>query len=151
MKRFCILACGLLFAAVGSSATAQTAADQTFSFVRIVADAKGGSAFIDDEMRMFEMSQGPNIPPTAATGPIRSRAMTILCPPAGGEAGWHAAPRQLINIVLSGKVEVEVTSGEKREFGPGDVIQLEDTTGKGHVTRVLSDEGACFASVTDAR
>jgi hypothetical protein len=33
---------------------------------------------------------------------------------------------------------VEVSDGEKRVFGPGSVLLVEDTTGKGHITRSLT-------------
>jgi hypothetical protein len=32
---------------------------------------------------------------------------------------------------------VEVSDGEIRRFGPGDVTLVEDVTGKGHITRSL--------------
>lgn len=37
-------------------------------------------------------------------------------------------------------VEVRVTDGAVRRFGLGTVVQLEDTTGAGHATRVLPGE-----------
>jgi len=40
-------------------------------------------------------------------------------------------------VQIDGRVELEVSDGEKRVFGPGSVLLLEDTTGKGHVTRSL--------------
>lgn len=40
-------------------------------------------------------------------------------------------------IILCGTVEVRTTDGVARQFGPGTVIHLEDTTGPGHATRVL--------------
>ena len=43
---------------------------------------------------------------------------------------------------LSGILEVEVTDGEIRRFGPGAVILVEDTTGKGHVSRIIGEERA---------
>ena len=33
-------------------------------------------------------------------------------------------------------------SGEVRIFGPGDVVLLDDTSGRGHLTNVVSPEGA---------
>jgi hypothetical protein len=51
---------------------------------------------------------------------------------------WHNAPRRQFIIMLDGHIEIEVSAGEVREFAAGDVILLEDTTGKGHRTRELS-------------
>jgi hypothetical protein len=39
---------------------------------------------------------------------------------------------------------VEVSDGSKRKIGPGDLVYLEDTTGKGHITRLLSPVTALF-------
>jgi hypothetical protein len=51
---------------------------------------------------------------------------------------WHNAPRRQYIIMLEGHIEIEVSDGERRTFVAGDVILLEDTTGKGHRTRELS-------------
>jgi hypothetical protein len=41
-----------------------------------------------------------------------------------------------------GIVEVTVSDGEVRLFGPGSVALLDDLAGKGHTTRVVSEHGA---------
>jgi quercetin dioxygenase-like cupin family protein len=41
---------------------------------------------------------------------------------------------------LSGEIEAEVSDGEVRRFGPGAVILLEDTSGPGHITRVVGED-----------
>lgn len=51
----------------------------------------------------------------------------------------HLAPRRQLIVGLAGEVEVEVSDGETRRFGPGSVILVEDTTGKGHRTRRIGD------------
>ena len=42
-------------------------------------------------------------------------------------------------LTLAGEFEIEVGSGEVRRFGPGDVVLMEDVTGRGHIGRVLSE------------
>ena len=51
---------------------------------------------------------------------------------------WHNAPQPQYIIYLEGKVEVETSGGEKRTFGPGDILFATDLSGKGHITRTLS-------------
>ena len=51
----------------------------------------------------------------------------------------HVAPRRQLIVALAGEAEVEVSDGETRRFGPGSVILVEDTTGKGHRTRRIGD------------
>ena len=45
-------------------------------------------------------------------------------------------------------MEVTVTNGERREFGPGDALLVEDTTGKGHLSTPLTDNLAFVAIPT---
>src|SRR5437879_13193243 len=53
---------------------------------------------------------------------------------------WHRAPRRQYVITLSGRGEVEVAGGKKISLGPGHIDLVEDTTGKGHITRVVGTE-----------
>jgi quercetin dioxygenase-like cupin family protein len=53
---------------------------------------------------------------------------------------WHTAPRRQYVITLSGQGELEVSGGEKIHVGPGHIDLVEDTTGKGHITRVTGTE-----------
>jgi hypothetical protein len=41
-------------------------------------------------------------------------------------------------VTLRGTVEVRTSDGAVRRFHAGDVVRLEDTTGLGHATRVVS-------------
>ena len=60
----------------------------------------------------------------------------------GGSAAWHVGPRRQYVITLSGRGEIEVAGGQKIEVGPGHIDLIEDTTGKGHITRNLEDRPA---------
>jgi len=60
---------------------------------------------------------------------------------------WHPAPRRQFVIILSGQLEIGLGDGGKRVFGPGDARLVEDTTGKGHTTRVLGAEPCVTATV----
>lgn len=48
---------------------------------------------------------------------------------------WHCAPQRQLLVLLDGAIEIEVSAGEKRDFSGGDVLLLEDTSGRGHRTR----------------
>lgn len=52
---------------------------------------------------------------------------------------WHTGPRRQFVITLSGRAELEVADGKKVVAGPGHINLIEDTTGKGHITRNLED------------
>ena len=68
-------------------------------------------------------------PPTAGAS---SRNSAATDPNA---AGWHTGPARQFVITLSGNSEVEVAGGVHIAAGPGHINLIEDTTGKGHITR----------------
>lgn len=119
----------------------------TFSYTRIYADEQGESHFSDEELSLEPITPVPGVPPTPASSPMPATGMRVFCPPAGGDADWHPVPGRVFNMTISGEIEIEVSSGEVRRFGPGNLILGEDTSGRGHRTRVLGRESACFAMV----
>jgi quercetin dioxygenase-like cupin family protein len=60
--------------------------------------------------------------------------------PAEWDGDWHPTPRRQFFAVLRGGMEFEVSDGEVRRVGPGDVVLLEDTTGRGHRSSNLASE-----------
>lgn len=58
---------------------------------------------------------------------------------AGAKFDWHTAPQTQYIIYLEGEVEVEASDGEKRVFKAGDILLASDLTGKGHITKTLSN------------
>jgi hypothetical protein len=114
---------------------------------RIYIDAKGESHF---DTVTIEQSLARAAPPAAPFYVSEDR-------PASNyrfysfEPGWigelHPAPTRQFLALMSGAVEMETTDGTVRQFGPGDLILLEDTLGKGHVTRNIGDGYATFLVV----
>lgn len=67
--------------------------------------------------------------------------------PVGQFLDWHPAPRRQFVIILSGQLEIGLGDGTKKVFGPGDARLVEDTTGKGHTTRVLGNQPCVTATI----
>lgn len=67
--------------------------------------------------------------------------------PAGTFIDWHPAPRRQYVIILSGQLEIGLGDGTVRRFGPGDARLVEDTTGRGHTTRVVGPEPVLTAVI----
>ncbi|MBT5496425.1 MAG: hypothetical protein HOK54_11825 [Alphaproteobacteria bacterium] len=61
--------------------------------------------------------------------------------------GWHTAPQRQYVLFMIGETEIEVSDGEKRIVRAGDVLLVEDTTGKGHRNRRLSPDPEFWAFV----
>ena len=53
---------------------------------------------------------------------------------------WHNTPRRQYVIMLEGGVDFTVSAGETRRFGTGDVVLLEDTIGRGHVSQAVDGQ-----------
>jgi len=49
---------------------------------------------------------------------------------------WHTASRRQYVVNLAGQSEIEIDGGRTIHMGPGSILLAEDTTGKGHITRV---------------
>jgi quercetin dioxygenase-like cupin family protein len=58
----------------------------------------------------------------------------------GTMLGWHPGPRRQYVITLSGHGEIEVAGGKKIAQEPGHILLVEDTTGKGHVSKATGTE-----------
>jgi hypothetical protein len=50
---------------------------------------------------------------------------------------WHPAPRRQYIINLDGGVQLTASDGESRVIGAGEVVLVEDTTGKGHLSKAV--------------
>jgi hypothetical protein len=73
-------------------------------------------------------------PPTPGADPRNTAASD----PSARE--WHTGPARQFVITLSGRSEVEVSGGVHVQAGPGHINLIEDTTGKGHITRNFGPE-----------
>lgn len=53
---------------------------------------------------------------------------------------FHPAPRRQYVVNLTGRVELEIGSGEKRILGAGEILLAEDTSGQGHKSKAVDGE-----------
>ncbi|HDQ07446.1 MAG TPA: cupin domain-containing protein [Methanoculleus sp.] len=117
------------------------------TYYRIFADSQGDSHL---DIVTVEQSLAQGAPPAAPFYISEDRAASKYRFYTF-EPGWigelHPAPTRQFLALLSGEVEVKTTDGTVRRFGPGDLVLLEDTSGKGHVTRNTGDGYAMFLVV----
>jgi hypothetical protein len=116
--------------------------------VRVYVDANGESHFSDEWISLALTDYAPPAPPMAVSAPSKAGAVVFLSAPAGWFGGWHPAPRRQFTFLLSGELEVEVSDGETRRFKSGSIALLDDTSGKGHTSRVVSSELGVMAMVS---
>jgi len=97
---------------------------------RVHATEDGGSAFQDVEVELRDAG-----PIGRLSEWIPADAFALRENDPDYDWDWHCAPARQLIVLLDGAIEIEVTSGEKRAFSGGDVLLVEDTTGRGHRTR----------------
>jgi hypothetical protein len=51
---------------------------------------------------------------------------------------WHPAPRRQYIINLDGGVQITASDGEARVIGAGEVVLVEDVSGKGHLSKAVA-------------
>lgn len=118
------------------------------TYVHVYADNAGASHFREEH---FEFIPGRDIDSSLHVLGTKGGA-TLLRLKAGAVEDWHNAPQAWFLIVLQGKSAVTTSDGQVRQFGPGSIVLLDDTTGKGHQTRVVGkiDHIAAVIPIADA-
>ena len=95
-------------------------------------DAEGQSHFRDIEVEWVEeMPSGKLSTRLPATGIIFRQVQPSY------DLDWHPAPRRQYIINLDAGVQITASDGEARVIGAGEVILVEDTTGKGHLSKAV--------------
>ncbi len=108
-------------------------------YLRLYADETGETHFEEVEVAEAEIDFAPPAPPLFASEPIAAARTLFTRFPAGWSGDWHRAPTRQFGIILDGTLEITASDGDSRTFESGSVRLLEDTTGKGHRTRVVGD------------
>ncbi len=116
-------------------------------YVHVYADSTGESHFEDIEIELTTLDFAPPSPPLDVSAFTEATHYGFISAPPGWYGEWHPTPRRLVTFYLSGEVEVQVSDGEIRRFGPGTIVLAEDTTGKGHTSKVVSSNNALLAVV----
>ena len=127
----------LLIAVVAFVAGAQTTGAQKHKglFMTHLYTGPDGQTHAEETEAKFAPGNGNDVfKMLSTTGAELHRAA------AGRVSDWHTAPRRQYVITLSGHGELEVAGGKKIAVGPGHIELVEDTTGKGHITRVTGTE-----------
>lgn len=102
---------------------------------RLYVDEKGETHFADVEVEWKEQGiAGKMSARLPATGIIFREVQ------ADYDYDWHNAPRRQYIINLDAGVEITVSDGETRVLGPGEVFLVEDTHGKGHISRAVKGQ-----------
>jgi hypothetical protein len=117
------------------------------TYTRLYSDAQGESHFEDVDVDLTLTDYAPPAPPLSLSSFAPAAQFGFMNAPAGWSSDWHPTTARNVFFVMSGEWEVTASDGEARRFGAGSVLLVEDTTGKGHSSRVVSEIDSLAAMV----
>ena len=101
---------------------------------RLYEDESGISHFEDVDIEYVETTRAGRLSQRLpATGIIFRQV------PPDYDLDWHRAPRRQYIINLDNGVQITASDGEARTIAAGEVVLVEDTTGKGHLSKAIND------------
>lgn len=108
--------------------------------LRIFSDAEGETHF--EETRLAGETRQSEVSTSVAWWsekiPVRSMVWREVVTEASVTVP-HNAPRRQLIVPLSGAIEIEVSTGERRRVDEGQLVLVDDIAGKGHITRAVGD------------
>jgi uncharacterized cupin superfamily protein len=99
----------------------------------LYADANGESHWRDIEVEW----NGEQRPFTEMSPRLPVKSVIFRRTSGAFDLSWHVAPWRQYIINLDGGVQITASDGESRVIGAGEVILVEDTTGKGHLSKAI--------------
>ena len=117
-------------------------------YTRLYATADGESHFEQVDVELSLADYAPPAPPLKLSEMQASTQAGFMQAPAGWSSDWHPSSARNLFVVLSGDWEVTASDGESRRFGTGSVLLVDDTSGKGHSSRVISDSLAVMVKLS---
>jgi hypothetical protein len=109
-------------------------------YFRLFSDPDGNSHFQDCEAELAETEFAPGIPALFVSSPVEAHQVSFFAAPAGWQSSWHPSSARNLFAVISGEWEIKVSDGEVRRFSGGDVVLVDDTSGIGHASSVISED-----------
>lgn len=104
--------------------------------LHIYATPDGESHFGEVDIAMTTSPLFPNEAPFELSAYYAASRVRFVHIPVGvREAGFHTPPDRLLAVWLDGTVEFETSDGEVRRLAAGKAVLVEDTHGKGHISR----------------
>jgi quercetin dioxygenase-like cupin family protein len=116
-------------------------------YTRLYATADGESHFEQVEVDLSLADYTPTAPPLKLSETRAATQFAFMEGPAGWTSDWHPSSARNLFVVVSGEWEVTASDGESRRFSVGDVLLVDDTSGQGHRSTVVSEAGSLAVMV----
>ena len=118
-------------------------------YTRLYDDANGESHFEDVDVDFAPTDFAASAPPLDLSETVPAAQFAFMSTPAGWASDWHSSSARNMFFVLTGEWEVTASDGEARRFAAGSALLVEDTTGKGHSSRVIAESVAAVVELPD--
>ena len=103
------------------------------NYTRIYSDANGDSHFEDVKVSLTDNGSVGFLSELYSTAGLQFRENKE-------DYNWdfHTAPSRQFIVLLDGEIEIETSLGAKRRFKGGEILLVEDVSGKGHRTKNIT-------------
>jgi hypothetical protein len=106
---------------------------------RLFEDEEGDSHWENVPVQINQPVFVPTSPDIGLSDFNEAKRYAFLHLPVSWEGDLHPTPKRQLIISVLGNIEIEASDGETHRFPAGHAVLLEDTEGKGHITRVIGN------------
>ena len=117
------------------------------SYHRIHADSAGESRIERLDLAMRTQMFAPPAAPLDLSDPEAASTVRLLRLAVGWFGDWHPTPVRQWFFYLAGEATMLASDGSQLTAVAGSIVLVEDTTGKGHQTRVIGNADVIVAAV----
>ena len=111
-----------------------------FNVLRLSEDSAGESHFDNYDIAFAMTDFAPPAAPFLVSPAENCSRYVVLRLDAGWAGERHCSPNRQILFCLSGQLRVTASDGDVRSIKTGDAWLMQDTSGRGHHTEVISKE-----------
>lgn len=122
----------------------QAKGEKSMRYARLFADTHGESHFDDVEIDYTATDYVQSAAPLDLSDTFPADQFGFMRAPAGWSSDFHVSSARNMFVVLTGEWEVTASDGESRRFGVASTLLVEDTSGRGHSSRVVTDSIAAI-------
>ncbi len=106
-------------------------------YLRLYADQDGESHVEETQVEFDAQLYAPPAPAFGISAAKEATRSVFVHFPANWSSELHPSPRRQLFVMLQGHLVGETSDGTIMDLEPGDVLLMEDTTGKGHTARTM--------------
>jgi quercetin dioxygenase-like cupin family protein len=127
------------FSVAADDSATKPAAVPALAYLHLYVDAQGVSHFRKEELVSRTLSVEGVAEPLSTYQFAGAKSATLVWLKRGAVEDWHKAPRRQFLLGVQGGAEVTAGDGVVKRVMPGTIMLMDDTSGKGHITKTLGN------------